>query len=286
MNLRTIASRAAVAGVSTALAAGALVGATATTANAVDSDYTCAVPLLGDKTFPMTVDAFIPAQAPTGTTIPDGLLTMTASITAPADVAGMLGNFKVDGAKILDYAMKAGPMSVPAALTLSEPVTHDDGSATFSGSGTNAKFTTPAPGKYAVKLPGAFTLTPTVQGEPLVFGGSPITVSCSNAAPATLTTVTITKQSATMTAKGPKTVKKGKPAVIVATVKGAKLTATGKVVAKEGKKALGSAALKKGKATLSLKKLKPGKHTITVSYAGDKFTAAAKSVKVTFTVKK
>ena len=57
---------------------------------------------------------------------------------------------------------------------------------------------------------------------------------------------------------------------------------------REKSKTLGTATLKNGKATITVKGLKPGKHTISVSYSGDDGTNAskAKTVKVKVVKKK
>ena len=102
-----------------------------------------------------------------------------------------------------------------------------------------------------------------------------------------LGSMTISQQDSTTTATGPKkAIKAGKPAKISVKVAGAFKAATGKVTAKEGSKSLGSAVLKKGKATFSLKNLKPGAHTIVVSYGGDKSTKASQSSSVLVLVTK
>ena len=64
------------------------------------------------------------------------------------------------------------------------------------------------------------------------------------------------------------------------------MPATGRVVAKEGKKTLGSAPIKNGKAALPIRGLKPGVHNVTLSYAGDKRTLASNTAGVVVTVKK
>ena len=77
--------------------------------------------------------------------------------------------------------------------------------------------------------------------------------------------VKATKGKAVITVKKIKTVKAGKTSKVTVTIVGG----TGKFSIKEGKKVLvKSATLKKGTATVSIKKLKKGKHKLTIVYKG------------------
>jgi hypothetical protein len=75
-------------------------------------------------------------------------------------------------------------------------------------------------------------------------------------------------------------------AVTVASTSWGPTVPAGKVVAKEGKKIVGTASLKKGGAVVALtKKLKPGKHKIAVAYVGTK-SIKGSSAKVIVTKKR
>ncbi len=91
---------------------------------------------------------------------------------------------------------------------------------------------------------------------------------------------TTTKATSTTVAKlknGPIT--KGEHAKILAKVRTGGDPATGKVIAKEGKKILKKATLNsKGKAILRLPVLKRGLHKIVVKYKGNATTKASKDV--------
>jgi ABC-type phosphate transport system substrate-binding protein len=85
-------------------------------------------------------------------------------------------------------------------------------------------------------------------------------------------TGTVQKATSSIKADFPKTVKFGKKAkgTVTVTLNGSSSKATGTVTIKEGSKVVGTGTLSNGKVTITLKKkLKPGKHKLTVSWAGD-----------------
>jgi len=85
-------------------------------------------------------------------------------------------------------------------------------------------------------------------------------------------TGTVQKASSSLKADFPKTVKFGKKAkgTVTVTLNGSSAKATGTVTVKDGSKVVGTGTLVNGKVTIRLKKqLKPGKHTLTISWPGD-----------------
>ena len=85
-------------------------------------------------------------------------------------------------------------------------------------------------------------------------------------------TGTVQKATSSIKADFPKTVKFGKKAkgTVTVTLNGSSSKATGTVTIKEGSKVVGTGTLSNGKVKITLKKaLKPGKHKLTVSWAGD-----------------
>ena len=87
-----------------------------------------------------------------------------------------------------------------------------------------------------MKLPKEFNFTPTGAAGPLGFD-----VTCTSAAPSTLTSIVITKQFSTIAVGKVKAVRKTQHAKVPVTVKNdGYTTPTGKVVAKEGSKTLGT----------------------------------------------
>jgi hypothetical protein len=275
MKFRSITARAAVAGATTALIAGGLVAATNSSAQAADAsgDYTCAVPILGPTTFPMTVSVpLLPPTAPAGFPVDAGLLSYTSTVTIPASAAGPLASFGVTGGTIDDYTMNVGSKAVHAPGTYVGDAPAEDGSVTMQGTGANDAFSLPAAGTYAVTLPSAFTFSPTTASGPLMIGGQPVNVACTSAAPGTLGSVTLTKQVSTMTGKAAKA---GKGYKVTAIVKNEYGTPTGKVTTKLGTKSF-SAPIKNGKAIIALPKTAKGKK-LTLKYKGDAYSAPAKA---------
>jgi hypothetical protein len=279
MNLRLIVARTAVAGVTTALAAGALVGVTGTAANAETgtASYGCTTGFSPGDVLPLTLAASgdlsgFPPFA-TGFAVPADLVAIQLAVTLSEEAVQGLKDKGIDsvggGSSDLTFPFGSGkvpisPFEIPSAAL------PDTGPFTMTADISNAGFKLPNAGKnLPIKMPAAFTLTNLIPGVPFdctVSGAQP-----------TITTYTVTKQGAGVTGKAPKSVKAKKAFNIVATVAGDNRPATGKVVAKDGKKVIGSGVLKKGKATIKLAKgiSKVGTHNITLAYAGDKQTNAA-----------
>lgn len=269
MNLRRITARAAVAGATTALVAGALVGATGTTANAAETsgDYTCAVPILGDQTFPLSLSVpLLPPTAPAGFPVTAGLLSYTSAITVPTDAANALGSLGVIGGNIDDFTMTIGNdvISAPGTYTANAP--GDDGSVVMSGTGSNGAFNLPKAGSYNVKMPAAFTFAPVTADGPLDLGAGPVTVACATDSPSTLGNVVLTKQASSIAAKA---VKKHRVTVVV---KNEYTKPTGQVVAKVGKKSFKKKLNSAGKAVFAFPKSFKGKKAA-ISYKGDGYTS-------------
>ncbi len=137
-------------------------------------------------------------------------------------------------------------------------------------------------------MPKTFTLQGTnASGQPV----AGITASCTTAAPAQIGSITLEKQSATVKAKAPKSVKKG----AVVSVKG-KVTNDYSKTRRPGGDRQGhdqgrqeegrqGQDNKKGKFVIKVKGLAVGSHKLTVSYKGDDFTDKGKSKALKVTVK-
>jgi hypothetical protein len=289
MNIRRITARTAIAGATTALAAGALVGISTTAANAetVSNNYTC-VNSIFNITFdiPMSVTGDLPVpQYWAGANVAPDLLNITAEATVDPAVAGQLSAFGVTHARADDYSIALGSSTVPVPIE-GDFVTDDEGNVTWQASGANEAFTTPDPGVVDGSLPAAFTLTAESSAGDVPFA---CTLGEGETASKLVNDFTLLKQSSSTTAPAKAAGKVGKAVKLPVSVSSTSLggpVSSGKVVAKEGKKVLGTATLKKGVASINLgKKLKAGKHTITVTYQGIP-SVGGSSAKTVLTVKK
>lgn len=293
MNLRKISTRAVVAGTTTVLAAAALVGVNSTAANAATGSaaYTCSiagqsVPITVTATGDIPVNSLATGTVISGITIPVGL-----DFTVPAAVAAQLKQFagvNTVGVSGSGFALALGTEDIAiSGVTTADPdgdgpkvagdplvpITESDLVLPTTGAITEVR--TPAPGNYFISLPESFTvdlttdsaLAPSLPNTPCTLNEGEDT---------SIIPFKVTKQGATVTGKAPATVKKNKTFKVVGTVVGNNVPATGKLVASEKGKVLGTATLKAGKATITIKGIKkPGLHTIDLKYKGDKLTAPA-----------
>ncbi len=287
MNFRRISARAAVAGVTTALAAGALVGITTTAADAATGTalYNCTNPYTADV-IPLVTSVSADLSGlpplPTGFTAPEGSLPVNVTFTVPAEViAGLKANgFTELGAAGGDVNLPFGNVKVPlSGVAVDKAPFPESGDMTLSADATNGSFKLPNPGSQAVKMPASFLVTATNNVIDL-----PLTCAIDGEQP-TITSLTVIKQDPSVVGKAPTKVKKGTAFNIKVTVMGNK-PGTGKVVAKDGSKKIGTGTLKAGKTTIKITNglSKVGTHNITLSYAGDKSSNPAQGgvlIKVT-----
>jgi hypothetical protein len=268
--------RLATAGIASALAAGALVGASTTAANAAfegTSTYTCNV---AGTPVPMPMTASVPILPPTanaGMIIPPNLLDVSTALTIPAAVASQLGTLGVTGGTVNDFAMLIGDAgSAPAPLTVTGFAAGTEvGSLIATATGKNSQFSLPAAGTYDITLPKTFTFTPTTAAGPL-----PFTVPCTTDAPAKLSSVVLNKNGSITDATAPAKIRKGttaKVTSVVSSVNDFTPAPTGKIVAKLGTKTVGTGTVKAGKAVMKVAKLPVGKDKLKIKYLGDSYTA-------------
>lgn len=286
MNLRKITSRVAVAGATTALAAGALVGITGTAANAAEgtNTYTCSLGALYSGDFVLTASVEVPVpRYYAGAAVPAGIIPVSVSAVVPADGAALMGTVGITGARSDDFGFSLGTGSVPAPI--SGAFAAEGGTTTWEATGANGDFTTGNPGLVDGFLPDAFTITPTM-ADGSDFSNDLSCVLKDAEAAEVVSDFALDQQSSATTAPKTLTAKKNKAVSLSVSVSSTSMggPVPGKVTVKEGKKTLGSATLKNGKAKVNLGKLKKGKHKVTVTYAG---TTAVKgsSAKTTITVK-
>jgi hypothetical protein len=285
MNIRRITARTAIAGATTALAAGALVGISTTAANAesASSTYTCSAPAdayVSD--FAITVEGGLPVPAFwAGAPVPPGLVSIDVTSTLTPEQAAALGGFGITGAHSDDFTLGFGPTTVP--LPVDGDFDSSSGSTVWTASGSNKAFTTPDPGAHDIVLPASFTMTTENSS------GDFLPLACvvqADTTPSVLVSGYPLNQQLSQTTAKAKSGTKPTIAVAVQSTSWGQTVATGKVVVKEGKKVVGKGTLKKGKAVVTLvKSLKVGKHKVTVSYAGTK-SLKGSSTKATVTKKK
>lgn len=278
MNLRRLSARTAAAGITTALAAGALVGLGTASAEAatVSNVYTCKIDLLStsfDTT--LTATGAIPVtQAYAGQPIPAGLIGLDVVATIDPAFAPTLAQFGVNSAKADDFALALGKGEVP--IPLAGNIVTEGGATSWRATGKNAAFVLPGAGTAASAMPQAFTFTAATAAA----GDVPIPCALKTGQTAqSLGSVELAKQTTKTTAKAAK----GK---VVAMVKGnASVATSGQVVVLNGKKVVGKANVKNGKAVVKLKKLKKGTYKLVASFKGNDSFGASKSKKFTVKVK-
>ncbi|MGZ8735787.1 MAG: DUF6801 domain-containing protein [Nocardioides sp.] len=284
-------NRVAAFGMAGALALGtvASVGALAP-AGAASTDYTCTLPVLGAKQFPVSGKSPLPAEVLPGEAVP--ALPAKLGVGLDGGTVGAIVNFlsvtSIAGT-ITDTALSVGSESVPltgmeiapTALTSNVPVK-------LPVSGTTGSFTAPATlGSYPVALPSTFDFIPvsTDGGTPIV-GVVPCALPAGGTAPLGTMKVVDKYSSATKAKLKNAPITRTKHAKIATTVvNGNGAAAAGKVIAKKGSKTLDKGTLSgTGKETLVLPRLKKGVHKIVVKYKGNSTTEASKKV-VKFTVR-
>jgi hypothetical protein len=279
-------------GAASALATTGLVGATSTPAHAapVTSTYSCTASA-GTTPFnlPVSVDLALPPSAVAGAPVPAGLLSFATTATVPGAVQTAPGgpdSLSVTGARSADFGTTIGDAVVKAPAKWTKPgAANGAGDFVYTGTGVNGALVLPKAGTYAAAMPKSFSLIGTNAGG----ADTSYTATCTTASPATVGSITLSKQTATVKAKAPKSAKKGavvsvKGKVLAEFAKAGGPTATGKVVVKDGKKKVGTAKLEKGKYVVKVKGLAKGKHTLVVSYKGDGYVGKASSKALTVKV--
>jgi hypothetical protein len=270
-------------GATGALALGTVVsvGAIAAPANAADTQYTCTT-TGGALTFPVSVSNPFPASAVVGQSVPAQDVAMDVSIAQPVVdlikllLAGAgLPTTAVSG-NIEDAAMVVGGQSVPLE-DLKAPVTAipSSGGMTLPVVGATSPFTPTQTGSLPIGLPDTFTFVPgglTAFAMPCELTGATSTlgflnVSGSDSVEKAASTTTAKLKNAPVTKSGHAKIRVSGEA------------ASGKVIAKEGKKVLKKATLNdNGNKTLRLPLLSKGIHKIVIKYKGNDTTKSSRDV--------
>ncbi|GAA1478556.1 hypothetical protein GCM10009623_30020 [Nocardioides aestuarii] len=291
MKFTTPARRVLAAGAVSALAAGALVTTTATTANAAPGSnvYSCTTSA-GPQN--VTVDVDVPligavTQLDAGQPVDPAVLPVTIEANLTFTISNnfklLLGSLGVQEMEVPAYGGDFGNSKIPVeafAASVTDMTQNED--TTWS-----VDVTTPV---IAFKAPAAGTAvpvqTPKKFGIVAQIGGEPADVTCTRSDAAdVLTTIDVVKTASTTTGKSAKrSFAKGTNAKVNVTVAGAYKKPSGQVILKKGTKTLDKGKLRKGKAVLSTKALKVGKNKLTVIYKGDGYYTGSKdavTVKVT-----
>ena len=279
-----ITSRLVAGGATAALASAGLVGLTGTAANAavVTSTYTCTPAIGSPFTATVGVDIALPATGVAGLPVPAGLLSFNSTFKVSNATATGLNSAGVTGGKSDDFGAAFGDILAKAPVVWNTS-SADATDTTFTGKGANVAFLLPKAGTYTATMPTKFNLQGTNSS-----GATVATVPCASTAPASIGTITLSKQLVTIKAKAtPASAKKGAVVTVKGKIKNEYVKTggpevTGKVIIKDGKKKVGTGKIKKGKFTVKLKGLAVGSHVLTVSYKGDDYTdkGVSKELKV------
>jgi hypothetical protein len=283
MGISRLSSRLAATTAISVIAAGALVGGSATSANAVDvipggsATYTCDIAALG-LSYDVPVELpVLPTNIPTE--MPLTGLAVPVNITSPASLLGLLsgqlGATQLGGG-VPDFSFLVGDLPV-SVDDLTAPLTALPAPGTdliLNAAGTLGSFTAPAPGTYKVAMPSSFTMNPT---SDLVAPLPSLPCTIKDPSTAEIGQVSVRKQTSALAAvAAKKTIKKGTAAKVATRVTrelGGKGAGTVKVV--ENGRKLTSKSLNDGAAKFSIKNLKVGKHVLKFVYLGNARTATA-----------
>lgn len=299
MKFTTISRRIATTGAVSAMAAGALVGVTTTTATAapeVTNDYTCSVPgLAGPYNVTMLTNAVGIEGFPAinaGASLPAGLLSVTNHVTIPAEAYGLFSNFGVDNVTFGDFAADFGATKVGVTgmgADVADMVDNGDGTYGFNApkddpatpgveGALNQAFVVPVAGEYDILMPTAFNIVANNADDAAI-----ATIVCDLAVgqtAAALHHILVVKNDTTTTGHATKKqFAKGTKAKVLATVTGGNMLVGDKVLLKKGTKTLDSALLNDlGKAVLSTTKLPVGKNKLKVVYKSTGYNNGSKTV--------
>lgn len=283
MTFTTFSKRLAATGAASALAVGALVGATTTAAHAapIDNDYFCDGPTTD---FPLTLESDIPALASiteisAGFDVPAGFLDtlggVTNTVTVPSAVIDGLAGFGITRVEAPGFAGQFGPVTVGVSgvgADVADAQDNGDGTDSFTADGSNKAFEVPAAGSYDLVGPESITLVGKNDA-----GENVLTAECAlvdGETNGSYGSVDVTKNDSETKGKpARKSFRKGTAAKVKVTVSALNETPGGKVLLKKGAKTLDRGSLNDlGKAVLSSKALKVGRNKLTIVYKGDGYT--------------
>lgn len=267
-------NRLAATGAATALAAAALVGGGTTTAHAVSgtANYVCG-PL---GAIPVSVDAPVFDHELIARTEAGGVEEIGVDALLPGEALGLLGMLGVSeiGATLTDFHLWLGEGGQEIS-NLSIPTTAlpAGGELPLAGTGVLSSLVTPNDaGTYPLSLPSSFTMVPAAN-VPLPIESLDCTLA--EGSDPVIGQVEVVKSGSSITGKTAETKKGHKAVAKVSRSVGGDVF--GKVVAKLGKKTVGSKAVnRKGKAVFALPSSAHGKK-LTLIYKGDSGTEGSRT---------
>lgn len=277
----TPARRILAAGAVSALAAGALVTTTATSASAapISNDYVCQG---STGPFPMNLSSDIPLliavpEIGAGTDVLAEFLEVQNTVTVPTAVIDGLAGLGITRVEAPGFAGSFGPAvvgvdGVGANVADATPAA-TPGFSSLQADGFNAPFEVPAAGSYDVVSPQTVTLI-AKNSAGVAVSEVPCALAEGETAGVYATGIEVLKNDSTSNAKTTKKqFKKGTAASVQVKVKAENETPSGKVLLKKGKKTLAKGNLnKKGVVVLKTKALKVGKTKLKTVYKGDGYT--------------
>jgi len=279
MKFTTPARRVLAAGAVSALAAGALVATTTSTASAapISNEYFCDGPTTD---FPMFLDSDVPGLAvvpeiSAGFDVPATFLEVQNTVTVPTAVFTSLAGLGVTRVEAPDFAGTFGPRTVGVdgvGANVADAVDNGNGTSSIQADGANAAFEVPKAGTYDLVSPQSITLEAKNSS-----GTTVITVPCDLADGETAGsygTVEVFKNDSTSNAKATKRkFKKGTNASVRVKVAAENQVPTGKVLLKKGAKTIAKGNLNdSGVVVLKTKSLKVGQTKLKTVYKGDGYT--------------
>lgn len=286
MKNRTLApALAALAGVG-ALALGSTTVLMAGTAHAASADlgYSCKIPILGAKTFQVSLDT----DAPDTATVGDSIKNLSVNVVpdpSALKLAYTLGARQFEGETTFTVNVGGTDHDVKATTPRSDIASDGSVPPTSATLPLNAKLT--AAGPITVRA-GKIQIEQKVydkDGKPFAMSPS-ASIPCTPPADADLTVDTLTVKGVTPPVTPPVKPKAKTVTVLKAKAGKARIkvnvrvkhATSGKVklTLKGPKKVTKMVALKKGKASVVLKKLKKGKYKLTAAYQGTKTTKPSK----------
>lgn len=242
---------------------GAAPGARAAEAGAT---YRCDT-LIGTVDVPVTVDTTaLTRRFPTGAIVPSDLVSVDAVTSLPAALLSFLAGLGLDGVgvSLTDFVLRAGSTVLPLnGLTAGMTTLPASGDLSVPVSGQVGGFTAPAPGRYPIRLPQTFDLTP-ISG----LGLAPMTCTLPSSESPVIGTFRVDRQASITRA----TVRGGTLKVTVRRQFGQ--AARGKVAVRIGSRLVTSRFLRSGAATVRVPRSWRGR-VVTAAYVGESRTAGS-----------